>query len=517
MKALLMHRDRDFDLDQALPWNAQALTQDLELETLLRAMAGDDPLVLDVAAKNLLCGWRNDLGTILYRQAILKDCLKNPAAVRSLYSLAVEVIEKKRAKWFGVFGRYPGGILYEAIQLMQLFVEMLRKLRRLAEEHAEHFSSEGFTSLFAMIRRELSDAYLERVQQHLRELKFRRGVLLSAELGEGNEGTGYVLRQRNRKGANWFKRMIGQGPPSYTFRLHPRDEAGARILSEMRDCGINLVANALAQSAEHVLSFFEMLRVELAFYVGCLNLHDRLLAKGEPICFPVPVGVGERRHRFSGLYDVCLSLTMPGRVVGNAADADGKDFVIITGANQGGKSVFLRGIGLAQLMMQCGMFVAADSFEAELCTGLFTHYKREEDATMKHGKLDEELARMSEIAEHVSANALLVCNESFAATNEREGSEIARQIVCALVERRIKVFFVTHLYEFAHGLFESKRQDAVFLRAERLPDGARTFRLIDGEPLETSYGEDLYGQVFAVGAERGWERDNLQPDQSVRQ
>jgi DNA mismatch repair ATPase MutS len=64
----------------------------------------------------------------------------------------------------------------------------------------------------------------------------------------------------------------------------------------------------------------------------------------------------------------------------------------LTGANQGGKSTFLHSIGLAQLMMQSGMFVGAERFEAAPCPALFTHYKREEDATMKSGKLDEELA-----------------------------------------------------------------------------------------------------------------------------
>ena len=109
---------------------------------------------------------------------------------------------------------------------------------------------------------------------------------------------------------------------------------------------------------------------------------------------------------------------------------------------------------------------------------------------------------MSDIAEHLSGDAMLLCNESFAATNEREGSEIARQIVAALLERRIKVFFATHLYEFAHGLFETRAAEALFLRAERRADGTRTFRLTEGEPLQTSYGEDLYGEVFAIDAAR---------------
>ena len=51
------------------------------------------------------------------------------------------------------------------------------------------------------------------------------------------------------------------------------------------------------------------------------------------------------------LYDACLALTMKREVVGNELGADDKDLVIIIGANQGGKSTFLRSIGVAQLMM----------------------------------------------------------------------------------------------------------------------------------------------------------------------
>jgi len=169
---------------------------------------------------------------------------------------------------------------------------------------------------------------------------------------------------------------------------------------------------------------------------------------------------------------------------------------MITGANQGGKSTFLRSVGLAQLMTQAGMFVGARSLRVNICDGVFTHYKREEDKAMESGKLDEELARMSEIADHITPNCVLLCNESFAATNEREGSEIAREIVTALLEAGVKVLFVTHMFDLASSFHGRGLRNALFLRAERGSDGARPFTISEGEPLPTSYGEDSYLKVF---------------------
>jgi len=505
MKALLMYRDRDFDPKQDLPCNAQALVQDLELNTLLRAMAGDDEFLLDVAHKAVLLGLHNDIDTILYRQAIVKDCLNNPEVVRKLYEVAVAAIESQRKGYWGggFLSHYPGAILSGSIGFLQIYAGFLRTLRDLAEAQAASFDSEGFRTLFAMLQKELGDDYLARIQDHLTELKFTQGVLVSAELGRGNAGANYVLRKPNQDKRNWLGRLLTKGPPAYSFSIPDRDDNGARALSELRDRGIHLAANALAQSADHILSFFEMLRTELGFYVGCLNLHARLERKGEPVAFPIPCAAHERRHSFHGLYDVCLTLSMAQPVVGNSVNADGKSLVIITGANQGGKSSFLRSIGLAQLMMQCGMFVGADAFAAGVCSGLWTHFKREEDKTLKSGKLDEELDRMSQIVDHLRPDALVLFNESFAATNEREGSEIARQIVRALLDKRIKVFFVTHMFDFARSVHDMNRGDAMFLRADRQPDGTRTFKLVEGAPLATSFGEDLYKKIFADGTAEG--------------
>jgi DNA mismatch repair ATPase MutS len=310
----------------------------------------------------------------------------------------------------------------------------------------------------------------------------------------------YALRKPRGRMPSWIKRLFLRRLPGYTFHIDPRDEAGGRAVSELRDRGINHVANALAQSSDHILSFLSRLLVELAFYLGCVNLHRELERRAAPVCFPVPVPPGDCRHTCVGLRDVCLALSMEQPVIGNEMEADGKKLVVITGANKGGKSTFLRAVGLAQLMMQAGMFVAAESFTADICRSLFTHYKREEDTTMASGKFDEELKRMSEIADALTTDSLLLFNESFAATNEREGSEIARQIVRALLETRVKIFFVTHQYGFAHGLNGDATDRVLFLRAERQPDGTRTYKLLPGEPLETSFGADLYRKIFDSAA-----------------
>jgi DNA mismatch repair ATPase MutS len=495
VKAFLLYRDQDFDLQRPPPPpNELDLIQDLELRTLFEAMALGDEFLFDVAKKAVLSSLA-DPDAIVYRQRILADCLEHAAVVREIYDLTVEAITGERKIYRGLLN-HPEYVLHRSVEALEFFVPRLKRLRSIADEHADKFRSEGVTELFRMLAKELDDEYFQTIDTHLKRLRFRGGVLISAELGEGNKGSGYVLRKPRKPDTSWVQRIVAKSPPSYTYTIPDRDDVGAQALSELRDQGLNLVANALAQSTDHILSFFTMLRTELAFYVGGMNLDQLLADRRAPRCFPVPVAASPPALSCQGLYDTCLALTLPHRVTGNDIDADGKSLVMVTGANEGGKSTFLRSVGLAQLMMQSGLVVSAESFRASVCDGVFTHYRREEDTTMTSGKLDEELARMSTIADLISPNCVMLFNESFAATNEREGSEIARQITRALRERGIRIFFVTHMFDLAHSLYDGATDTALFLRAERLADGRRTFRMVVGEPSPTSHGEDLYRQVF---------------------
>lgn len=514
MQPLLMFQDKELDpqhilitrdikyrpedkpnLELLLPWNYKDLIQDLNLESLFTAMSKGDNFIYETVKASLL-SLLEDENSILYRQDILKDCIRNESIIREIYKLASEAIEKDRSIYsWGLLRETPSGILYQARNKIKMFFEILLKLKKTLENNESNFYSAGFKRFINMIKAELNDEYLREVNNCLQELEFNYGLLFSANLGYANKLTGITLHETEREKKSWVKKLFNRNE-GYTYILHPRDESGAQALSDLRNQCLYNVADTLDQSMEHILNFFKTLRTELAFYIGCLNLYSKLKELSIPVCFPTPYSSDNKQLTFSELYDITLVLNYTNKVISNNLTANGKRLFIITGANNGGKTTFLRSIGLAQIMMQCGIFVTASEFLSEIRSSIFTHFKRKEDKKLESGKLDEELNRINQIVEKIDSKSMLLLNESFAVTNQKEGAEIAKQIIEALIECGIKVFYVTHNFEFANNFFNKNMDSAIFLRAERLENGIRTFKIKEGKPLQTSYGEDLFYKIF---------------------
>lgn len=494
MRPHLLHPGRNADLKRRLSPADEDLAEDLELPTLLAAMADEDPLVADVC-RVLLLSPLKDAAEIRYRQDVLRDCLGNQGVVEELDAVTARALAAER-NVYGGFLTTAESSLNHAVKVMEEFLPALRRLRIIADRERGHFVSDGFRCFFGLLETELDDDFFVQAEDHLRKLAPYRAVLLSARLGKGNRGVDHRLRMRDRGQGSVLTRLRLVPRPGLVYRVQEGDQGAALALSDLRNRGVALASEALSRAVAHIHGFFRQLHHELAFYRGCLRLHALLTARGLPTCWSDPVDDDQPALACRGLYDVSLALTTRDPIVGNDVDADGRRLIVVTGANRGGKSTFLRSLGLAHLMMQCGMFVPAESFRAQVRTGLFSHFRREEDAGTDLGKLDQELRRMSDIVDAVRPRGLLLCNESFASTNDREGSEIARQVLEPLVEAGVTVVVVTHLFDLAHGWSAAARTDTLFLRAQRRPDGERTLRLVPGEPEATSYADDLYRQVF---------------------
>src|SRR5690606_12426594 len=100
--------------------------------------------------------------------------------------------------------------------------------------------------------------------------------------------------------------------------------------------------------------------------------------------------------------------------------------------------------------------------------------------TMTYGKLVDELVRMRAVIDHLTPGALLLSNESFASTSERDATHILTPLVEALVDTGVKPVLVPHLYDFAHHRHHAAHPTDLFLRAGRTPEGHRTYQLTPG-------------------------------------
>lgn len=493
MKVHLMSPTSDFDPGIDDPPLALDVTQDLHLDYLWDAMGGGDPFVRRVARAASLHPVA-DPAEIVYRQRAYVDCCRHPATVTELYDIAVDALNLRRSLFILSTRQHPDMELSAAVRMLTGLADRLDQLRRVGSAADRSFSSPAFRNFFTMLGRDLDENYMAELRRTLRELSFPSGLLMSAGVGPAGEVSRQVLRRPRDENRHLFDRTPLKRPV-LSFTLPDRDEAGAQALGRLRDRSVNDVANAATQSVDHVLAFFTSLRAELGFYLACRNAATALRGLGAPTCTPNPRTTDATET--TGLYDPCLALRLGRTPVGNTVSLQ-SDLLVITGANHGGKSTLLRALGTAQLMMQAGMPAPAREFSAAPVGHVYTHWAREEDTDLRHGKLDEELTRMSRIVRRIRRGDLLLCNESFASTNEAEGSQIMLEATRALVEAGVQVRSVTHLYDFAAALAHDRSVSATFLRAPRADAAGPSFRFEPGPPLTTSFGLDVYDRAFGT-------------------
>jgi hypothetical protein len=495
VKVHLLSPSADADRPAHAPDPLPEHVQDLDLDTLLDAMGGGDPFVRHVAQAVLLSP-SSDITVLRWRQQVAADVHTHRDTIEALTELATAAgeAEKHIPGWF--WGKHPTAVLGRSEQVLQALIGHLRALRDTATTTVDTWASPGLRDFMTRTRVTLPDEYLLEMSETLTLMRFPDGVVMTAGVGPAATTTGHVLRLPQPRPWSW-RRMLGTPEPGeLTYHLADRDESGERALTELRDRGQALVAEALAEAAEHITDFFHQLRWELSFYLAVDNLVRRLDAAGTGSCYPTLAPAESMRIHVAGIYDPCLVLHGATDVVPNDVDNDGRPILLISGSNQGGKSTLLRALGLSQLLTQVGMPVPAHHATLSVRSQIHTHFQREEDSHLTSGKLDEEMSRMSDIVDRLTPGALVLFNESFASTNEREGSQIARVIIDGLVRAGIGVMYVTHLHALASGLARERGPQTRFLVPERLADGRRTFRLLPGHPEDSSHALDVYDKVF---------------------
>lgn len=500
MDTFLLYRDSYSDGKKCY-YSQRDIIKDLNLEILFRTMSREDDLISDKVRKITMLPLQTP-EEILYRQEILNDFTTHTGVLNEMYEYALrqhkalrtykEEMHKNRTR-----STKKTGEIIETLKYLTQGQEELIRLRTLLNRNADLLTSEGLKNLL----QRLDNMPLKDILDRIHDMNFYStgGELhYTFQFGGGLKIKNAIFnycetnperRKKNKQGT--FQNLYLKYVKKNTI-FTAGDDALLQDIAHITEFTALQMIKVFRPYISKMMSFFEHFIEEVAFYMGAVKFMKRLGELNIPLTMPTPQPIGCKSGTFVSLYDLSLAIYVQHMPITNDLSLEDNKLILITGANQGGKSTFLRSYGIAQVMMQCGLPVPAIKFSAPIYKQVFTHFTRREDEQLNSGRLREELQRMSSMINVATPNTLFLLNESFASTTEKEGSKIADGILRAFYKKDITTMMVTHLYQLAKTLYDEKLQGATFLVAERTDDGTRTFRMLPGEPSHTSYGTDLF-------------------------
>ena len=246
---------------------------------------------------------------------------------------------------------------------------------------------------------------------------------------------------------------------------------------------------------------------EIEFVSRATELIKQLASHpGCSVCMPEVRPVGEKAFTAVGLYNPRVALAISDRIVTNdfSFDDDARIYVL-TGPNRGGKSVITVAVGASQAFMQLGLPVPAVSAKISPVNGIFTHFPEGADDTIDKGRLGEECARLKEIFDSVTADSMILLDESLSSTGAYEASYIASEILTGFAAMRLRGIFSTHLHELASSVSEINERSherggvKIDTLVAGMEEGERSFKIHRMKPDGKSYARDIadkYGLSF---------------------
>lgn len=495
MNSFLLYADRKLSAETAYP-SFQDMYKDLNLNIVLKTMAKDDAFLMEQIRSVMMVPVREP-SEIRYRYDIIREFSGRSNLLDSMYEIGrkgcrLEEQYKKEREQNRSRSSAGAGFVITAFHFIEKSLSLLQELKAAGKEG--DLDSQGLTGFF----KRLSSYPLSELETFHKQLLFYttggEGIF-SIRISGGLKLTRSCLQSchsfKASKLTNTSRKLL-----KFYYKVIKKDTILVEDESLQRDLHTFLnqhmaeLMKIYEPFIEDLLSFWRDYGREIGFYKGVHTLQTRMKELSLPFCYGECLAEGTNKE-IEDLYELSLALYVQVRPVPNSLESRAV-LTVVTGANQGGKSTFLRSFGIAQVLMQCGMPVPAAKFCSGLYSRIHTHFTRKEDAMLSRGRLEEELKRMSGIISHLSSDSLLLLNESFASTTEKEGSQIAYDIIMPLYQKKIEVMMVTHLHEFAKRVYGEQRSDCEFLVAERKENGDRTFRMLHGKPHYSSYGTDLY-------------------------
>ncbi len=514
-----------------------AVVIDLELTRFVEAI--DNIHEQRVTLASVLQKFSDDPQVIGYRLDIVEDLLANSDLCYCLKELLPKIDELVRISKLRFEPSADLEMLISRIDELDLYIQCVNTLAQHFSTTAATLSSAGLVKLKEIVLEITNTHEFQSLVQELPQMKAGMeklasvtiGVNLDAQLRPCEAVLLSINDQKYRAGTILERLMNKSARDKYVgvsslFTINNGSESDEMQNMVFRQAIINsigkilrsvirpvapLVAKYTRVSAEFLLN----LNSEIVFLLASVQLLKTLQQSGLNICKPQVLAKADRKGNIKGFYNLNLALQKLAdsetdlgiKIVGNdVVFNDQGRIYILTGPNQGGKTTYTQGVGLAQFMFQLGLYVPGEVAALSPVDNIFTHFPVEERPNSNLGRMGEECQRLQGIFAKATAHSLVLLNESLSSTSPGEGIYIAKEIVCGLKLLGLRGVYATHFHELGSSVDRINENVPGDSRLVSLVAGLlahsqetkgffqRSFRITPGVPQGMSYAKEIASQ-----------------------
>ena len=433
--------------------------------------------------------------TIKIRQEIFREIINN-SDLRDFFeklSSNLELMNEYRQKTRYFPEKSNNESLYYSFREFLIFIEAVE----LINQNLDKTQSRNLQELYGKAK-SLTDSvwynnakiYIEKIDSNLRNIKsVLIGVNLDASLSPFEAGIVSVSDKPFVSNSLFDKLFSAKAEDEKYICIAPlkiSESAQVKGLNLSIYGAINDIVGGSLKKIRKILEtefinssdFLFDIHEEVKFIDICIKYISLVKKSGMYLCIPEI----SAEHEIKGLYNPELLRREKSEIVANDVIFDDVGKIhILSGANSGGKSVYLRSIGTAQILFQLGMPIPARTAKMRIYKSIFSCFRNKVKDTTG-GSFENECKLIAEILKNADEGSLLLFDEVFSTTNSYDAYLIAKKMLEYIAKSGCSMVYVTHIHELINntecinsiGGIKSKID---FLSAD-LNNGEKSYRII---------------------------------------
>lgn len=444
------------------------LFSDLQVDKILSAQTIS---VLEKPCGSLEKERRNELFRLLEQESI-SESVENLRLTLSSYIRALQLYRDAKIG-FDRFHRY-----FEMLSLYAEACELLASMGNAGSLFlavADAYSAEDFKTVLADVKKTSQKISSLLEEMHTGLLSFSDKCWLTPDCEAESELDRIMLCAT-----------------SMGFSVPPKKRQNTKINVAFSDA----ICRLHAKAADEIESEIERL-AGIDWYAPTVYLEEirfyleirSLITKAKEIGIPHTVAKIAKKTQYMAkdLYDVSLLAKKCDTVIPNDAEfGTAEPFCFLLGANGGGKTTYLRALGINLILFLAGCPVFAKQAEIYPFDLIEAHFPKDE--RFEHiGRLDEERTRVLEmLAMSEDKTAFLLFNETFSGTDEARGFDLLKDTAAQIAEKGHFGVFVTHFHEVLTLDFP-----VLSAEVDASDENRRTYRIARTKGRTMSYAADI--------------------------